>query len=120
MRSAQRTTSSRRSGLSGTPIGNWCAAVSSTASTSPSAVDHRAAGVDGDGDRREARGTDDLAVRLVPDLLDGDPPRTGRRERAAGEPEELAEPAGDDGALHRRDDTAHPAEVVGQGRPEGR
>ena len=36
-------------------------------------VDHRAAGVDGNGDRREARGTDDLAVRLVSHLLDGDP-----------------------------------------------
>ena len=46
----------------------------------PEAVDHRAARVDGDGDRREARGTDDLAVRLVPDLLDGDPsaPRSTR------------------------------------------
>ena len=86
----------------------------------PEPLDHRAAGVDGDGDRREARGADDLAVRLVPDLLDGDPPRPGRRERAAREPQELAEPSGDDGALHRRDDAAHPAEVVAQRRPERR
>ncbi len=83
------------------------------------AADDCAVRVDGNRDGGEAGGTDDVAVRLMSDLLDRDGLGAARRQGAAGEPEELSEAARDHHALGRRDDAAHPAEVLGERRAEG-
>ena len=73
---AHATSAARRSGASTTPVGNWCAGETTTASTSPRARRRRCPSlVDRDGHRLEARACSIAAPLPAPArVLDRDPP----------------------------------------------
>ena len=107
--SAQRSSSARRSALSTTPVGNWCAGVSSTArASSGSSSTTIPALVHPHRHRLEPALGEQPADPLVPRVLDR---QLHRPERLGDRHERLSRARAQDHVLAARDRPAHPPAV---------
>ena len=110
-------------GESTTPVGNWCAGVSSTASgaASSSASTSMPSSSTGIGTGPQAAAGDDLADHRVAGILDADRRRgPSVAQHRAEQPDRLREAAADERVLGGRGHSAHAAEVRDERGPQRR